>query len=59
MSKWKKGETNFPINLHYNKRRGCIAIIPKPILEELGNPAQLKFEIKKSGKIVVDVWNDE
>ena len=54
MSKWKKGQTEFMINLNYDTRRGCIAIIPKPILEALDKPVRIIFAIKKNNKILVN-----
>lgn len=50
--KWKKDETVFRVSLHYDERRGTIAIIPKPVLAFLGNPGELQFAIE-CGKITV------
>lgn len=53
MAKWKKGQKEFIVSLRYHERRGSTASIPKPILEHLGDPNGIKFEIKKNGNIVV------
>ena len=53
MTRWKKDETVFPVKLHYDDKRGCLAIIPKPILEEIGEPEKIVFEISKKGKVGV------
>ena len=53
MAKWKKGQKEFSVGLFYDDRRGCMAIIPKPIIEKLGVPGGIKFEIKKNGSIIV------
>ncbi len=58
MSKWKADQKEFPVKLHYDDRRGCIAIIPKPILEKLELPKLLQFEIKRNGKIDVVGTNE-
>ena len=57
MTRWKKDETAFSIKLHYDDKRGCIAIIPKPILKEIGEPERLVFKIDKKRNI--GVYADE
>ena len=52
MGRWKKDETEFTINLNHDERRGCIAIIPKPIIEKLNNPSKMKFNLIKNGIVV-------
>jgi hypothetical protein len=51
MAKWKKDQKKFSVSLFYNDRRGCMAIIPKPILEKLGEPSGIQFVI--SGKKII------
>ncbi len=58
MGRWKKDQKEFSVALFYDDRRGCMATIPKPILEELGVPNNIKFEIKKNGKITVDARDE-
>ncbi len=52
MGRWKKDETEYTVNLNHDKRRGCIAIIPKPILEKLSQPDQIMFKLSKHGILV-------
>ena len=53
MGRWKKDETEYTVSLNYDERRGCIAIIPKPILNELSQPNHITFKILKQGVLVV------
>ena len=53
MPKWKKGAKEFKVSITENKSSGTsFSYIPKPILDELGEPHSLKFLIT-NGKIVV------
>lgn len=52
MGRWKRGETEYTVNLNYDERRGCIAIIPKPILEELAHPGRITFRLSGRGILV-------
>ena len=52
MGRWKKDETEYTVNLNHDERRGCIVIIPKPILDELEYPSQITFKLSKHGIIV-------
>ena len=52
MAKWKNGQQKFSVGLFYDDRRGCMPIIPKPIVEKLGESGEIKFEIKENGSIV-------
>lgn len=47
MPKWKEGETEFPVTMNFNKKRGYQSTIPKPIVKALGKPDRIKFIIKK------------
>lgn len=53
MPKWKKDQKEFFVKLFYDDRRGCMAIIPKPIIEQFESPEGITFEIKKSGNVTV------
>jgi len=53
MPKWKKGETEFDVNVNYHKTRGYQIYVPRPIMDELGDPDVLIFEIKGKGKVEV------
>ena len=46
MTRWKKDETIFDVNVNYHKKRGYQVYIPKPVMEELGEPAVIDFIIK-------------
>jgi len=59
MAQWKKDITKFSVKLDYNERRGCFAVIPKPVLEELDNPKRIEFEIRKKGKITIEGSNSK
>ena len=45
MAKWKKGQKEFPASPSYDDRRGCMIVIPKPIVELLNNPEKFIFKI--------------
>ena len=53
MTKWKKDQKQFSVGVFYDERRGSMINIPKPILEELGKPNEIIFEIKKNGNITI------
>jgi hypothetical protein len=44
--KWKKDAKEFKVSVNYNENRGFQSSIPKPIMDALGNPDNLKFIIK-------------
>jgi hypothetical protein len=46
MPKWQKDQKEFIVGISYGERRGTQAYIPKPIIEMLGNPVNMKFLIK-------------
>ena len=52
MTRWKKGETKFTVSLFVDKSRGSLCIVPKPIVELLGEPDKVTFQIKNN-KITV------
>ena len=45
MSKWKKNAKEFTVGINYNESRGYQSSIPKPIMDALGEPNTIKFEI--------------
>lgn len=53
MAKWKKDQKQFSVSVFYDERRGSMVNIPKPILEELGEPNEIIFEINKNKKITL------
>lgn len=55
MAKWKKNQTKFSVTIFYDNRRGSMINIPKPVLEQLGEPSEIVFEIKKSGNVTIGV----
>lgn len=46
MTRWKKDETEFKVSLFIDKSRGSMCIIPKPIVEILGEPEHIKFVLR-------------
>lgn len=46
MAKWKKGLKEFPASPAYNERRGCMIVIPKPIVEMLNSPNKFIFKVR-------------
>ena len=45
MPKWKKGAKEFTVGVNYNDKRGYQSSIPKPVIDALGNPEEIKFII--------------
>lgn len=52
MPKWKKDAKEFDMSLSEDGSGSMICRVPKPVLEILGNPDSIKFEIL-GRKIVV------
>lgn len=53
MTRWSKDASEFPVGLYYGVNgRGCMAVIPKPVLERLGRPKAITFSVRR-GNIVV------
>lgn len=46
MPKWKKDETQFTVSVNYSEVHGYQTTIPKPIMEVLGEPKKITFEVK-------------
>lgn len=53
MPKWKKDETEFTVSLGYNDVKGYWVTVPKPIVELLGEPEKITFEVKPSKRIEI------
>ena len=53
MTRWKKDETEFTVSLFVDRSRGSMCIVPKPIVDMLGEPDKVTFKIKNN-KITVD-----
>lgn len=53
MPKWKKDAKEFTVSINYNETRGYQSSIPKPVIEALGSPNMITFEIDgKNIKII-------
>lgn len=46
MPKWQKDQKEFIVSISYGKRRGNQTYIPRPIIEMLGHPENMKFVIR-------------
>ena len=53
MTRWAKDETRFAVRLNHDGRRGCMAIIPKPVVEMLGSPDSVTFVAGADGGLRV------
>lgn len=53
MTRWKKDETEFVVSLFINKSRGSMCVVPKPIVDLLGEPKSLIFSVK-NGRVAVE-----
>ncbi len=56
MTRWKSDETQFLVSVQYNEKRGSYVVVPKPILEKLNSPDNLRFSIKNN-KVIVSSEN--
>ena len=53
MPRWSKDATEFVVSVIDNKAAQVrFSNIPKPILEQLGNPSNLKFLVTKNNIII-------
>jgi len=53
LTRWKKDEKAFEVKLTDDYRGSIYCRVPKPIIEKLGNPEKIKFEIQRK-KITVE-----
>jgi len=52
LTRWKKDQKEFSVKLTFDGANSTICRVPKPIIEFLGNPENLKFVIKGKGIII-------
>jgi hypothetical protein len=45
LTRWKKDETEFDVKLTNDYAGSIICRVPKPVIEMLGKPESIKFEI--------------
>lgn len=57
MPKWKKDAKRFTVSVNHNETRGYQSSIPKPVIEMLGEPRKITFEIK-NGRVCVNAGSD-
>lgn len=51
MPRWKKDQKEFSVKLTFDGANSTICRVPKPVMEFLGDPENLKFVIK--GKEII------
>jgi hypothetical protein len=56
MPRWKRDLKEFTVSVTYHEHRGYQSYLPKPIMEILGNPKNIKF-ITKNRKVEVEAGN--
>lgn len=59
MPKWKRDAKEFVVGVNYQKTRGYQSSIPKPIMDALGKPEQVKFVVDGDKIIMTSVHRDE
>ncbi len=56
MPKWKKDAKEFTVSINHNVHRGYQSSIPLPIIEMLGIPDKMTFEVHgKTIKVVTKI----
>ena len=55
MPKWKKDAKEFTVSVNYNELRGYQSSIPKPIMEALGEPTSIKFQINGKNVRIIPI----
>ena len=58
MSRWKKGEREFQMNVNHNGLGSHLCRIPKPVMELMGNPKTVKFVVKKGNRVTFVVGDE-
>ena len=58
MPKWKKDAKEFTVGVNFNENRGYQSSIPKPVMNALGDPEQVKFVIKGDKIRIVPARNN-
>ena len=51
MPKWKKDAKEFTVGVNYVENRGASSSIPKPVVEILGNPHNIKYVINDDNTV--------
>jgi hypothetical protein len=46
MTRWKKDEKVFDVNVNYHEKRGYQIYVPRPIMDALGDPDVIDFVVK-------------
>lgn len=59
MPRWSKVQAKFRVNLHRTNRGSYRCTLPKPVMESLGYPNELVYELRKDGTVVVYPANQE
>ncbi len=57
MPKWKKDETVFDVNVNYHEKRGYQVYVPRPVMDNLGDPSVIDF-VLKGKKVEVKAHKD-
>jgi len=55
LTRWKKNEKEFGVKLTNDYAGSRICRVPKPVLEFLGEPSEIKFVITPTKKVIVEV----
>lgn len=55
LTRWKEGEKKFEVKLTNDFRGSIYCRVPKPIIEMLGNPEKIKFEVLRKTIRVIPV----
>lgn len=63
MTRWAKDTKEFTVRLYKSKNRGAphslMCRVPRPLVEELGNPTSLRFRLANDGIRVEGVSGDD
>lgn len=59
MPRWKEGTSEFTVTVNKHEHRGYQVNIPKPIMEVLGEPDKITFEITKGKKVEIEAAEPE
>jgi len=52
LTRWKKDQKEFSVKLTFDGTNSTICRVPKPIIEILGNPSNIRFVIRGKSVIV-------
>jgi hypothetical protein len=53
LPKWKKDAREYTVTVTFYEHRGYQMVMPKPVMELLGNPKKVKFVVK--GRKTIEV----